>query len=364
MFGVSDSYTGDLNSFKDFKLVATDGGYNMKPVTMKSLLTGPGARAEIVLDLSSYNVGDSLYLRNLKEHMPESVVGSALPGKGLDTTRGNAYLQIRIIEDPENYNPVDVFTPFTSAWNPGLEDTLGVSRHRIKRLIKMPEKAPGKSGGYTIDSTSYEMQTINDTICEGAKEIWTIDNVSDVAHPFHIHKIFFRILDIVVNQKDTLDLDSLGLNGPKDDILVQPYWKVRFMAKFDDYPSALDYKNSYMYHCHILTHEDIEGGGMMHQFVVTNAAQCGTTAVEEIKDLPDAMLLYPNPADNTIFLRGQSSGPSVVYIIDILGRTIKEQKLPAFNGTSTIDIDGMLKGFYLVRWSSNEGTFTKSILKE
>ena len=163
-----------------------------------------------------------------------------------------------------------------------------------------------------------------------------------------------------------LDLEPRGLNGPKDDILVQPNWKVRFMAIFDDYPSEIDYHKTYMYHCHILTHEDAEGGGMMHQFVVTNNSQCkgDPVAVRSIKDFSDSMLLYPNPAENALFMKGQSAEPSVVYITDILGRIIKEQKLPAFNGTTPIYIDGILKGFYMVRWSSKEGTFTKSIMKQ
>ena len=57
------------------------------------------------------------------------------------------------------------------------------------------------------------MQYINDTICVGAKEIWTIRNESNVSHPFHIHKIFFRVLDVQDAEGNYLDLDSLGFNG-------------------------------------------------------------------------------------------------------------------------------------------------------
>jgi bilirubin oxidase len=365
-FGVSASYTDTIMShMDDFVLVATDGGYTLKPDTLKTLVTGPGARAEIILDLTDKQVGDIVYLRNLKEFMPNFIVGSPyapppLPGGGggggKDPTSGNAFLELRIVADPVGYTPVDHFTTFASPWVPSLRDTIGVTRHRTKELIKMP----GAGGGFTIDGTSYDMMTINDTVCVGAKEIWTIHNISGVAHPFHIHKIFFRILDITDSIGTRLNLDSLGLNGPKDDILVHPYWKVRFMAVFDDYPSPVDYMLTYMYHCHILTHEDSEGGGMMHQFVVTDEGSCNIGIDEENES--NEVVLFPNPARDELRLKGKSLNPVVVRIINLQGQMLREQTLPAFSGIVPIDIKGLSRGLFIVQWNSVEGMITKKVI--
>jgi len=49
----------------------------------------------------------------------------------------------------------------------------------------------------------------------------------------------------------------------KDTVVVAPNERVRLLLNFTDYS---DPDSPYMYHCHILEHED---AGMMGQFVVT-----------------------------------------------------------------------------------------------
>lgn len=359
VIGFSDGYADPVDSLIPFQMIASDGGYTLMPNTFTSHLTGPGERTEVVIDLSGYNVGDQLYLRNLKDLLPGSVVGSpnpvGLPGGGRDTTIGEAYLQIRIIADPSNYTPVTSFTPFSVQWDPAVADTLGVTKHRTKRLIN------GPGPGFTIDGLTYNMDTINDIVCVGAKEIWTIKNESAAAHPFHIHKIFFRILDVMIDSTGQfLNLDSLGFNGPKDDVLIQPNWTLRFLGKFDDYPSMIEPMETYMYHCHILTHEDHEGGGMMHQFVVTDMMPCMTGVAEGPSR--DPMRLYPNPTQGTLFLQGRSSKASEIVVLDLQGRQVRSQRLPAFDGDAEIDVAGLAHGLYLVRWQSAAGSFTRKVV--
>lgn len=368
-FGISSSYdSDDLSALEDFRLIATDGGYTLNPVTMKTILTGPGARTEIVLDLTAYNPGDTIYLRNLKHLMPGSIVGSPHPttgpGGGGDVTGGEAFLQLRIVADPPNYTPINNFTPFITSWDPTLQDTFDVSRHRTKDLILIPKDLdadpPRPHNAFTIDSLTYNLMTINDTICEGAKEIWTIHNKTEVAHPFHIHKIFFRILDID-SLGTSIDLESRGFNGPKDDVLVRPNWKLRFLASFNGYPNPIAFDQSYMYHCHILTHEDAEGGGMMHQFVVTDDPACVPVQVDDRVE-EKLMTLYPNPATQELFLESSSTKSSQLHILDIQGRVIKSQQLPAFDEKIPIDIAGLPTGFYIVSWQHTSGVVSRKVI--
>jgi FtsP/CotA-like multicopper oxidase with cupredoxin domain len=93
------------------------------------------------------------------------------------------------------------------------------------------------------------------TVQQGTVEDWVIENRAEEAHAFHIHQIHFQVLErdeITVNEpllRDTVDL---------------PYWR----GKSSRYPSVklrMDFRDpniigTFLYHCHILEHED---GGMM-----------------------------------------------------------------------------------------------------
>jgi len=78
-----------------------------------------------------------------------------------------------------------------------------------------------------------------------------------MAHPFHIHNVQFRLLDRDGRPPQAEEA------GFKDTVIVKPREQVRLLLRFEE---NTDPDNPYMYHCHILEHED---AGMMGQFVVT-----------------------------------------------------------------------------------------------
>ncbi len=112
-------------------------------------------------------------------------------------------------------------------------------------------------GGMTflINGKSFDMNRVDELVKEGATEIWSISNTSPMAHPFHAHAIQWQILD-----RDNTPASGVDL-GWKDTVLVQPGETVRFIGRFD----PIINKGKYMYHCHILEHED---AGMMGTFEV------------------------------------------------------------------------------------------------
>jgi FtsP/CotA-like multicopper oxidase with cupredoxin domain len=118
---------------------------------------------------------------------------------------------------------------------------------------------------FSIDSLNFNDDIINDTINLGSTETWEITNTSGVAHPFHIHDVSFKIIKV----SDATNIPNFPIpdyfKGPKDVIFVQNNETISFTASFLDFSTAPCPHNGYMYHCHILSHED---GGMMHQFVV------------------------------------------------------------------------------------------------
>ncbi len=150
--------------------------------------------------------------------------------------------------------------------------SLAPSMPLADRLADLPEvSAAGVSGSrdfalqmsgmgpfakFWINGRSMELGLINEVVEKGVSEIWAISNASPMAHPFHIHNTQFRILDRGGKPPEP------GERGLKDTVLINPGEPVRILIRFDHYS---DPKTPYMYHCHILEHED---AGMMGQFTV------------------------------------------------------------------------------------------------
>jgi FtsP/CotA-like multicopper oxidase with cupredoxin domain len=93
------------------------------------------------------------------------------------------------------------------------------------------------------------------TVQQGTLEDWVIENRAVEAHAFHIHQIHFQVLERdgrTVNEpllRDTIDLPYWDGKSPR-------YPSVRLRMDFRD-PNII---GTFLYHCHILEHED---GGMM-----------------------------------------------------------------------------------------------------
>ena len=110
---------------------------------------------------------------------------------------------------------------------------------------------------FSISGESMDMAVINFSVKANTFEVWELSNNSMLAHPFHIHNTQFQVLG---RSGRPLAATERGL---KDTVLVNPGEIVRVLIPFAGYT---DTQTPYMYHCHILEHED---GGMMGQFTVT-----------------------------------------------------------------------------------------------
>lgn len=93
-----------------------------------------------------------------------------------------------------------------------------------------------------INGKTMDMNRVDVRSRLGATEIWQIENVVTMDHPFHLHGFQFQILD-----RD-------GVPEPyrswKDVVNVRKHQTVRIVVRFDDFPGK------WMFHCHILDHED------------------------------------------------------------------------------------------------------------
>ena len=86
----------------------------------------------------------------------------------------------------------------------------------------------------------------------GTTEIWEIFSVGMI-HPFHVHGASFRIISINGQSQPAY------LTGWKDVVLVEE--KTELLVAFNR-PAML--QHPFMYHCHVLEHED---AGMMGQYI-------------------------------------------------------------------------------------------------
>ncbi len=108
------------------------------------------------------------------------------------------------------------------------------------------------------------------TVHSGTVEDWVIQNRAGEDHIFHIHQLHFQVLEI----------NGVAVNDPAvRDTVDIPYWSG--MGAYPSIKVRMDFRDpnivgTFMYHCHILEHED---GGMMGEIQVLPAGTAATATV-------------------------------------------------------------------------------------
>jgi hypothetical protein len=112
----------------------------------------------------------------------------------------------------------------------------------------------------------------------------------------------------------------------------------RIITRFDDFA---DPDMPYMYHCHLLMHED---EGMMGQFLVIDP-----NIITETDPLED-LRLWPNPTQGGTVQIGmtQMTGPQIIEVYDCSGRRVHVQALGASTGSAMLNLSGLAPGAYRV----------------
>jgi FtsP/CotA-like multicopper oxidase with cupredoxin domain len=233
-FGFEDNQT--------FHQIASDGGFLKHPVPLTRLVLAPGERAEIVVDLSGRTKPLTLMSYALKEHNPLLRAVKNVARANRDEKQEFKILEIRPKHTYTTSNPL----PQTLNT---IEDIKPDTAMKTRRFVLDAE-------GHSINSKQMDHQRIDELVHTGDTEIWEINDQSGTYHPFHIHGVQFQIL--TRNGQPPADNER----GWKDTVLVNSAETVRVIVRFPDHS---DSHVPYMYHCHILEHED---KGMMGQFVI------------------------------------------------------------------------------------------------
>jgi blue copper oxidase len=351
------TYNFGLSNGQTFYQIATDGGMKDSSLAVKRLTLSPGERTEILVNFSGMTE-QTVYLKSFASELPKGIFGAAAVGYGVDTIQGYSenflngadfnLLQLKIgmptTSSVSNipialipYKPLDK----TSATNfrTIVFDTLRASP------IDSPNLAEGPFG---INNKSFDMDRIDETVYLNTTEIWAIQNKTLVAHPFHIHDIQFNVIER--GGKPPLPTDK----GWKDVVLVMPHDSAKFIARFTDFA---DNTVPYMFHCHLLHHED---DGMMGTFVVVDTSH--TTGILDSQN--QSFSLFPNPVSEVLTLQFQNDIPKgEINLLNIMGEIVLKQKV---NNTSktTLNVVELSKGVYFIQFKAENTLLNQKFIKQ
>jgi FtsP/CotA-like multicopper oxidase with cupredoxin domain len=243
-------YNLEFGDRREFLQIATEGGLLERPVALRNIVLAPGERAEVLVE---FTPGDDVMLQH--KPLPRRAGSAASMGMmgNMMAANDRPFGIMRFDAAQISSTLQQVPTQLIAPRNWSLNEAVRTRRFNLNMQMGMGMM---RGGGFGINGRPMDMGRIDQRVPLGDIEIWEIINQSPMAHPFHIHDTQFRIIDR--NGRAA----SAGEQGLKDTVLVYPREKVRIITQFENYTDA---NTPYMFHCHILEHED---AGMMGQFVV------------------------------------------------------------------------------------------------
>jgi len=241
------TYDVALSDGSLFRVVGTDGGLLNNPVLTDHVMLGAGERAEIVIDFDNYTVGDTVRL------VSRAFSGGGMMGGGT-LPNGAAFDIMQFQVATTAVDNVNLYSslPASADINTRLSAAQATGNRSFVMSVQM---VMGVGMQFLINGQTFDINRVDELVLSGATEVWEISNTSTMAHPFHAHAIQWQVLD-----RNGIPASGIDL-GWKDTVLVQPNETVRFIGHFDPVVNV----GKYMYHCHILEHEE---AGMMGIFEV------------------------------------------------------------------------------------------------
>lgn len=246
-----------------FHHIGGDGGLFQTPVKTPKILLLPAERADVVVDFRGYE-GQSLVLANLK--LPQGVSSPATP-------EIPGIMQFRVGTVAAQPEPT-LYASFAAA------KALPATPDR-ERYITLEERVNSSDEPVRvlIDGLRFDAPA-NIQVLAGSTEDWLLINLTEDTHPIHLHLVEFMVVErrpINVDGYETAlkqarkngepnpDPAPFYVGGPqplqsddigrKDTVSANPGVVTRIRAKFDLPPGATS-NQRYVFHCHILEHED------------------------------------------------------------------------------------------------------------
>ncbi|MFC4335684.1 multicopper oxidase family protein [Salininema proteolyticum] len=227
-------YTFGLSDERDFQIIGSDGGLLSAPVTAGRITLSPAERTDLVVELRP---GETVDLRS---YPVEVEINSPFDrNNGLDDSFD--ILRIRAADELADSPEV-----------PGeLIEVPSLAAEAVAAERSFALQSPDSINGESMDMNRIDFGTEVDTV-----EEWTVRSTDGFQHNFHVHDVQFQVASLNGEEPPA------HLRGWKDTVLLEGNGEAKLLMRFTAYT---DPDVPYMYHCHILLHED---QGMMGQFVV------------------------------------------------------------------------------------------------
>jgi len=227
-----------------FHQIGSEQGFLTAPARMNLLILGPGERADLILDFSGH-AGEEVYLR----------------------TNVAMVMQFRV----SSKKAADSFSlPATLRPVPRIQESGAVVSRQL--TLADYQNRLGRSNVMLLNGAHWNMPVTEKPVLNST-EIWSFLNLTDDSHPIHLHMVRFQILDRRPFDLSVYQLTKKLFTGPatelspgelgwKDTVRVDPMTITRIIVKFEGFAGK------YVWHCHMLEHEDNE---MMRPYVITPA---------------------------------------------------------------------------------------------
>ncbi len=228
-------YFLSLDNGQPFRQIGTDQGLLAAPVDVDRLAIAPGERADVVVDFAGHR-GKKILLNSLSTKL----------------------MQIRVAPEAAA-DPSEVRQTLRTI--PKIEEADAVRTRRL--TLEEVDNLVGEPVTHLLDGKRWH-DPVSEKPALGTSEIWEFLNLTDDSHPIHLHLVRFRILD-----RRPIDISARifdkkvvytgpatppdpGEAGWKDTVRASPGASTRILVKFEGYTGR------YVWHCHILEHEDNE----------------------------------------------------------------------------------------------------------
>jgi spore coat protein A, manganese oxidase len=239
-------YDLSLSNGGEMVQIGSDQGLLAAPVRLKSLMLAPGERADIVIDFAEHR-GEKIQLKSEPFELVQFRVGAS-PAR--DSSAVPAALRAV----------------------PRIAESTAVQTRRMTLDEYLNRVA--QSTGMLLNKTPWHAPITEKPVLN-TTEIWELVNLTEDVHPIHLHMVRFQVLDRQhFDAFDYMNYRKLRFTGErippeenelgwKDTVRVNSHTVTRIIVPF------VGYAGRYVWHCHILEHEDNE---MMRPYEVLPAS--------------------------------------------------------------------------------------------
>jgi FtsP/CotA-like multicopper oxidase with cupredoxin domain len=242
-----------------FWQIGAEGGFLKQPVQLNRLLMSPAERADVIVDFTGLPLNTLVYLINEGPDEPFSGGEPGVEFEYADPGTTGQVMRFRVVPStgqdsslPPDQLVLPTYTPLGAA-----SVTRQVSLNEMMSMYFADTPIAAMLG--TVDLTNPAdpqgiPQMWSDPITEdplsGTTEIWEIYNLTVDAHPIHLHEVMFEVVNrqpfgAVARPPESWE------SARKDTVIAYPQEITRIKARFD-------IPGRYVWHCHIVDHEDNE----------------------------------------------------------------------------------------------------------